>query len=77
MKRRLLAFVFVLGFAITSFAALGVSGVSAVPLPGGDNAACDGLGTALSQAVPGAPDPVPVEDIIETVTGAYPGDCGF
>ncbi len=31
MKRRLLALVFVLAFAITSFAALGVSGASAGP----------------------------------------------
>lgn len=33
MKRKLLALVFVLAFAITSFAALGVSGVSADPGP--------------------------------------------
>lgn len=75
MKLKLLAFVFVLAFAITSFAALGVSGVSATP--GGDNAACGGLGTALSQAVPRAPDPVPVAAIIATITDAYPGDCDF
>ncbi len=38
MKRKLLALVFVLAFAISSFAALGVSGVSACPeltTPGG------------------------------------------
>lgn len=32
MKRKLLALVFVLAFAISSFAALGVSGVSAGPV---------------------------------------------
>jgi hypothetical protein len=75
MKRKLLALVFVLAFAITSFAALGVTGVSAAP--GGDNAACPGLvGTALPAALAGtAGTPAPTGDVIGTVTDAYPGDC--
>src|SRR3989304_1571951 len=78
MKRKLLALVFVLAFAITSFAALGVTGVSAAPPgPGGGNAACPGLvGTALPHALAGtAGTPAPTGFVIDTVTNAYPGDC--
>ncbi len=57
MKLKLMAFVFILAFAITSFGALGVSGVSAGPVlttPGGEvvigpDEACDGATTALTE----------------------------
>ena len=58
MKRKLLALVFVLAFAFTSFAALGVSGASAHPtlttpnghVVNGPAAACGGATTALGAA---------------------------
>ncbi len=57
MKLKLLAFAFILAFAITSFGALGVSGVSASPTlvtPGGEVVegpveACDGAERALAE----------------------------
>jgi len=59
MKRKLLALVFVLAFAISSFAALGVSGVSAGPVlttPNGNvvtgpDAACGGAATATTNVL--------------------------
>ena len=75
MKRKLLALVFVLAFAITSFAALGVTGVSA------DDAACDGANGGVDAAfaaatAPGrAGDHVPagqVDFVVSTVTDSNP-----
>src|SRR3990172_3469123 len=79
MKRKLLALVFVLAFAITSFAALGATGVSAVPIPG--EAACDGANGGVDNAfaaatAPGrAGDNVPagqVDFVITTVVDSNP-----
>jgi hypothetical protein len=68
MKRKLLALVFVLAFAVTSFAALGVSGASAAPTLTtgvlspqgthtvvGPDAACDGAGTAFGHVLVDGP----------------------
>ncbi len=57
MKLKLLAFAFILAFAITSFGALGVSGVSANPtlttphgqVVNGPQEACGGAETALAE----------------------------
>ena len=77
MKRTLAVLVVLLAFTITPFA-FGGHGVSAQGFPDDppELAPCGGLASALDNALP-APDPVPVGHIVDTVTGAFPGDCGF
>ena len=76
MKLKLLALVFVLAFVFTSFAALGVSGVSAGPnltvginspqgthTVVGPDAACGGAGTAFTNVVTKGPGAIANIDI--------------